>query len=258
VEITSAAYAWIAPPAAFADRQPAGAQAVPAPVALPGAAGAGDLQAEEAIRKAENSLTGGQVGAGSGASVADRASAQSSIAAARALAAQGAYAAARILAEQAARQVDAEAPQLPGAKPEAGAGGAGAPPRPARGGQPRPAEPAGSAGPAGPGESGAPGGEKSGGRTYQDVSDDPTASMKYPTELTPGQAEIAVPAHERGHIIHAQSEAMATGQEVVLAYTQVYYSVDPNTGEIVPAGGQAVVKTRPKPEAPMPFRSWMA
>ena len=74
--------------------------------------------------------------------------------------------------------------------------------------------------------------------------------------MTPGQAAIMVRHHEQGHIIHARSQAMANGREVVRAYTRVHYRMDWRTGRLVAAGGQAVVTTRAKPDVPLPFSQY--
>jgi hypothetical protein len=190
----------------------------------------------QAIRKAEAA-----VAADLKASPLEAARARNAVDAARALAARGALVAAWLMAEQAARQAapgDAGAPS----------GGTGAPDE-KRKADDQPGQPE---------APGRPGKKEESQLTYQDASGDPNASMQYPTTMTPGQAAIMVPDHERGHIIHALARAMASGQEVVQAYTVVHYRIDPNTGELVAAGGQAVVKTRPKPEVPSPFLSRLA
>ena len=51
-------------------------------------------------------------------------------------------------------------------------------------------------------------------RRYQDVSDDPGVSFQAPTRLTPGQAAMAVPNHEREHYIREESKARREGREV--------------------------------------------
>jgi hypothetical protein len=206
--------------------------AFPPPGGLPpvSADAAADPLTAQAIRKAEAA-----VAADLQASPLEAARARNAVDAARALAARGAPVAARLMAEQAARQA------APG---DAGAPGGG----PGATDEKRKAED----------QPGRPGKREEPQLTYQDASRDPNASMQYPTAMTPGQAAIMVPEHERGHIIHALARAMASGREVVQAYTVVHYRMDPNTGELVAAGGQAVVKTRPKPEVPSPFLSRLA
>jgi hypothetical protein len=200
-------------------------------------AGASDPLTDQAIRKAEAAIA-----ADLRASPGQEARGRSAIAAARVLAAKGALVAARLLAEQAARQASAETPGVPGGKP---AEAPGAPPPGGKG-------PGKGHGPAGPGRTEEPQ------AVYQDASGDPNASMQYPTALTPGQAAIMVPLHEREHIMHAEAQAMASGREIVQAYTVVHYRPDPNTGELVPAGGQAVIKSRAKQPVQLPFRSRFA
>jgi hypothetical protein len=176
---------------------------------------------EDAIRTAE-----AQVLMGSGSAV-DSAQALAAIGAARALAARGQAVAARILAEQAAEGV--------GSAEEAFE------------------EPSTLLGPPADPEEfpGTP--EEEPQMTYQDGSNDPAASFQYATPMTPGQAAIMVPNHEQGHVIHAYSEAMVDGREVVGAYTRVFYRMDWRTGRMVPAGGQAVVMTRAERPAKLPF-----
>lgn len=186
-----------------------------------------DPLTDQAIRRAEAA-----VAQAAGASPSEAARAQGAIVAARQLAARGAAVAARLIAEQAARGVAAE---LPGAS-EAGAGT----------GKSAPAD----------GQPSAPGRKPESEHVYQDSSGDPNASFQSPTAMTPGQAAIMVPQHEREHIMHAQAQAMASGREVISAYTVVYYRLDPATGEFVPAGGRAVIKTRAKPEVQLPQREW--
>src|SRR5512135_3827954 len=161
----------------------------------PAADNRSDPLTDQAIRKAE-----AVVAEAAGASPTEAARAQGAIVAARALAARGAAVAARLVAAQAARGVAAELPGSPAAGAGSGAG-KGAP----AGGQPV-----------------APGRKPESEHVYQDSSGDPNASFQSPTAMTPGQAAIMVPQHEREHIIHAQSQAMASGREIVSAYTVVY------------------------------------
>ena len=193
--------------------------------ALPGTAADLDPMTEEAIRQAE-----AEVLASPGASGAESAQAMAAIGAARALAARGQAVAARLLAESAAGEMG---PGLPGESED---------------------EPL-----ALPGEEAAslpPLIEEEPEMTYQDGSNDPAASFQYATSMTPGQASIMVPHHEQGHVIHGYSKAMLDGREVVSAYTRVFYRLDPRSGRMVAAGGQAVVSTRAKSPASPPFSQY--
>jgi hypothetical protein len=189
---------------------------------LPGQGSEPDPLTEDAIRQAE-----AEVIASPDASGVESAQAMAAIGAARALAAKGQAVAARILAEGAAESVggsyfgesEENLPELPAADVRQ------LPPIIAE-------EPE---------------------MVYQDSSNDAAASFQYATAMTPGQAAIMVPAHEQGHVIHGYSKAMAGGREVVSAYTRVFYRMDWRSGRMIAAGGQAVVQTRAKSPAPLPF-----
>ena len=196
---------------------PPGARGEPLP--LPGANSEPDPVTDQAIRQAQ-----AEVMAGSG-SPTEAARARAAVDAARTLAARGQAFAARFMAEEAARGLGDESEAAP-------------PPLPGSGTAPASIF------------------EEEPELTYQDASGDPQASFQYATGMTAGQAAIMVPHHEQGHVIHAFSRAMASGREVVQAYTRVHYRMDWRTGRLVAAGGQAVVKTRAKPAAPAP--DWLA
>ncbi len=196
---------------------------LPEAAALPGQSSEPDPLTEDAIRQAESEVL-------SEASGAESAHAMAAIGAARALAAKGQAVAARILAEQAAEGIgtlqDDEADDLP---PTLSGEDAGALP-PVMKEEPE--------------------------MVYQDASNDAAASFQYATAMTPGQAAIMVPHHEQGHVIHGFSKAMASGREVVNAYTRVFYRMDWRSGRMVAAGGQAVVQTRAKQPVQLPFQQF--
>jgi len=75
-------------------------------------------------------------------------------------------------------------------------------------------------------------------RRYQDVSDDPGVSFQAPTRLTPGQAAIAVPNHEREHYMREESNAMREGREVLSNQIRIFHDTCPECGRTYVSGGE--------------------
>jgi len=96
-------------------------------------------------------------------------------------------------------------------------------------------------------------GKEKASHTYQDASADAFASYRTPTSMTPGQASLMVPLHESGHLYHAMVEASMSGRRLVQAMTIIHWRIDPRTGEMYAAGGQAITKMGPKTSPPQDF-----
>jgi hypothetical protein len=81
-------------------------------------------------------------------------------------------------------------------------------------------------------------------RKYMDVSGDSTVSFQTPTTLSPQEAEVAVRSHEQQHVVHEQARAREQGRKVVFQDVSIHYTVCPECGRLVVAGGQTVTVTR--------------
>jgi len=76
-------------------------------------------------------------------------------------------------------------------------------------------------------------------RKYVDQSNDPYASFKMPTNISPEAAFAAVSAHERDHISNTQAEAAKNGSEVVSQSVRIHTSICPECGRVYVSGGEA-------------------
>ena len=81
-------------------------------------------------------------------------------------------------------------------------------------------------------------------RRYVDVSDDPGVSFQAPTRLTPGQAAVAVPAHEREHYNREAARAMREDRQVIHNSVRIFTDVCPECGIQYVSGGETRTVTR--------------
>jgi hypothetical protein len=81
-------------------------------------------------------------------------------------------------------------------------------------------------------------------RKYLDASGDSTVSFQTPTTLSPQAAEVAVRAHEQQHVVHEQARAGEQGRKVVFQDVSIHYTICPECGRMVVAGGTTVTMTR--------------
>lgn len=82
--------------------------------------------------------------------------------------------------------------------------------------------------------------------TYQEASNDPSVSFKYPQKLNESQAAIAVPAHEGEHVQRAVFEAQNKG---VLAHVRIQYNYGINNqGKMYLKGGKTTASIPVKKE----------
>lgn len=89
-------------------------------------------------------------------------------------------------------------------------------------------------------------------RSYSDNSTDMGASMQAPTRLTPAQANLVVPVHENGHILHRKAMAALEGKSFE-GKVIIHRRWDPALGQFVVAGGKAIstMKEKSKPQIDM-------
>ena len=91
-------------------------------------------------------------------------------------------------------------------------------------------------------------------RRYVDVSDDPGVSFQAPTRLTPGQAAIAVPSHEREHYHREAARAHREDRDILHNSIRIFTDVCPECGITFVSGGEHRIVTRSSPEEdPLPW-----
>lgn len=82
-------------------------------------------------------------------------------------------------------------------------------------------------------------------RRYVDRSSDSSVSFQTPTKLAPGEAALAVAAHEQEHVVHNAERAREEGMTAHSTVT-ISYGVCPECGRIYVAGGKTTTHFTPK------------
>ncbi|MCL1881277.1 MAG: hypothetical protein FWF76_03780 [Oscillospiraceae bacterium] len=77
-------------------------------------------------------------------------------------------------------------------------------------------------------------------RRYQDVSSDGSVSMQTPTQLSPSEAAVQVPAHEMEHLANDRLDAEMDGREIVAQWMRLTNAICAECGIIYISGGEAV------------------
>ena len=75
------------------------------------------------------------------------------------------------------------------------------------------------------------------GRTYQDVSSDPSVSYQMPAHISPGQAAASVAAHESEHVSNEQAKAEQEGRKIVSQTVTLETSICPECKRVYVSGG---------------------
>lgn len=78
-----------------------------------------------------------------------------------------------------------------------------------------------------------------------DRSSDSSVSFQSPTHLSPGEAALAVAAHENEHVVHNSENAEQNGMTAHSTVT-ISYGVCPECGRIYVAGGKTQTTFTPK------------
>ncbi len=81
-----------------------------------------------------------------------------------------------------------------------------------------------------------------------DRSNDPSVSFQTPTHLSPGEAALAVLAHENEHVAHNSRKAEEKGM-VAHSTVTIQYGICPECGRIYVAGGTTRTSYTPKQES---------
>lgn len=81
-------------------------------------------------------------------------------------------------------------------------------------------------------------------RRYQDGSNDPGVSFKFPQHLSPESAGAAVLAHEQEHVNHNRAEAFRQNKEIVYQMVAIHTDICPECGRVYVSGGTTTSVTR--------------
>ncbi len=71
---------------------------------------------------------------------------------------------------------------------------------------------------------------------YQDGSNDPGVSFKFPQAVSPIAADSAVRSHEQEHVVRNAAKAKIEGKQAI-SYVTIEYTYDPECGRVYPKGG---------------------
>ncbi len=82
-------------------------------------------------------------------------------------------------------------------------------------------------------------------RRYVDRSSDSSVSFQSPTKLAPGEAALAVAAHEQEHVVNNAERARQEGMKAHSTVT-ISHGVCPECGRIYVAGGKTETHFTPK------------